>query len=128
MKIVQINKRDSILVQKLLDVWESSVKATHLFLSVDEINNIKQYVPQAIKDVSILVIAENKNGNPVGFMGVDDKRLEMLFVLDKYRGQGIGKQLLQYGIENYSINELTVNEQNPRAKGFYEHMGFEVYK
>lgn len=101
---------------------------THLFLSVDEINNIKQYVPQAIKDVSILVITENKNGNPVGFMGVDDKRLEMLFVLDKYRGQGIGKQLLQYGIENYSINELTVNEQNPRAKGFYEHMGFEVYK
>ena len=128
MKIVQINKRDSILVQKLLDVWESSVIATHLFLSVDEINNIKQYVPQALKDVSILVIAENKNGNPVGFMGVDDKRLEMLFVLDKYRGQGIGKQLLQYGIENYSINELTVNEQNPRAKGFYEHMGFEVYK
>ena len=128
MKIVQINKCDSILVQKLLDVWESSVKATHLFLSVDEINNIKQYVPQAIKDVSILVIAENKNGNSVGFMGVDDKRLEMLFVLDKYRGQGIGKQLLQYGIENYSINELTVNEQNPRAKGFYEHMGFEVYK
>ena len=128
MKIVQINKRDSILVQKLLDVWESSVKATHLFLSVDEINNNKQYVPQAIKDVSILVIAENKNGNPVGFMGVDDKRLEMLFVLDKYRGQGIGKQLLQYGIENYSINELTVNEQNHRAKGFYEHMGFEVYK
>lgn len=101
---------------------------THLFLSVDEINNIKQYVPQAIKDVSILVIAENKNGNLVGFMGVDDKRLEMLFVLDKYRGQGIGKQLLQYSIENYSINELTVNEQNPRAKGFYEHMGFEVYK
>lgn len=100
---------------------------THLFLSVDEINNIKQYVPQAIKDVSILVIAENKNGDPVGFMGVDDKKLEMLFVLDKYRGQGIGKQLLQYGIENYSINELTVNEQNPRAKGFYEHM-VEVYK
>lgn len=128
MKIVQINKRDSIMIQKLLDVWESSVKATHLFLSVDEINNIKQYVPQALKDVSILVIAENKNGDPVGFMGVDDKKLEMLFVLDKYRGQGIGKQLLQYGIENYSINELTVNEQNPHAKGFYEHMGFEVYK
>ena len=52
----------------------------------------------------------------------------MLFVSNEYRGQGVGKQLLQYGIENYSINELTVNEQNPRAKGFYEHMGFEVYK
>ena len=52
----------------------------------------------------------------------------MLFVSNEYRGQGIGKRLLQYGIENYSINELSVNEQNPLAKGFYEYMGFEVYK
>jgi len=32
--------------------------------------------------------------------------------------KGIGKQLLTYGIENYTVNELTVNEQNPNAKGF----------
>ena len=110
LKIVRIQERNPILIQKLLDVWESSVKATHLFLSVDEINNIKQYVPQALKDVLILVVAENQDGNPVGFMGVTGKMLEMLFVSNEYRGQGIGKQLLQYGIENYSINELTVNE------------------
>ena len=128
MKIVQIKERNSVLIQKLLDVWESSVKATHLFLSGDEINNIKQYVPQALKDVPVLVISENKYGNPMGFMGIADKMLEMLFVSNEYRGQGIGKQLLQYGIENYSINELSVNEQNPLAKGFYEYMGFEVYK
>ena len=56
-------------------------------------------------------------------MGVADKMLEMLFVANEWRGQGIGKQLLQYGIENDSINELSVNEQNPLAKGFYEYMG-----
>lgn len=128
MKIVQIEERNSVLIQKLLDVWEGSVKATHLFLSGDEINNIKQYVPQALKDVPVLVIAENNSGNPMGFMGVAGKMLEMLFVSNEYRGQGIGKRLLQYGIENYSINELSVNEQNPLAKGFYEYMGFEVYK
>lgn len=128
MKIVQIEERNSVLIQKLLDVWESSVKATHLFLSGDEINNIKQYVPQALKDVPVLVVAENKYGNPMGFMGIAGKMLEMLFVSNEYRGQGIGKRLLQYGIENYSINELSVNEQNPLAKGFYEYMGFEVYK
>lgn len=61
-------------------------------------------------------------------MGVANKTLEMVFVSNENRGQGIGKQLLQYGIENYSIHELAVNEQNPLAKGFYEHMGFEVYK
>lgn len=109
-------------------MYENSVKATHLFLSDDEINNIRQYVPQALKGVPVLVIEENENGNLVGFMGIADKMLEMLFILNECRGQGIGKQLLQYGIENYLINELAVNEQNPLAKGFYEHLGFEVYK
>ena len=52
----------------------------------------------------------------------------MLFIKDSERGKGIGKKLLQYGIEKYNINELTVNEQNPNAQGFYEHMGFKTYK
>ena len=61
-------------------------------------------------------------------MGIADQMLEMLFVSNESRGKGAGKKLLQYGIENYAVNELTVNEQNPLAKGFYEYMGFEVYK
>ena len=108
--------------------WESSVRATHLFLSNDEINKIKRYVPQALNNIPILLVAEDENGNPVGFMGIAEQMLEMLFVSNDNRGQGIGKQLLQYGIENYSVNKLAVNEQNPLAKGFYEHMGFTVYK
>ena len=128
MKIVEVKERDPILIQNLLAVWESSVKATHLFLSDDERNQIKQYVPQALTDVPVLVAAENENRNPVGFMGIAEQMLEMLFVSNESRGQGIGKQLLQYGMDKYSVNELAVNEQNPLAKGFYEHMGFAVYK
>lgn len=128
MKIIEVKDRTTVLAEQLLKVWESSVKATHLFLSDDEISNIRQYVSQALNDVPVLVVAENENGNPAGFMGADDKMLEMLFISNTSRGQGIGKKLLQYGIENYSINELAVNEQNPLAKGFYEHMGFAVYK
>ena len=37
---------------------------------------------------------------------------------------GIGRRLLEYGAEHYGIREVTVNEQNPQAVGFYEHMGF----
>lgn len=128
MKIVEVTDRTTILVHQLLKVWESSVKATHLFLSDDEISNIKQYVPQALSGIPILVVAENEDGNPMGFMGIADHMLEMLFISNEYRGQGIGKQLLQYGLENYSIDRLAVNEQNPLAKGFYEYMGFEVYR
>ena len=128
MKILEIKEKDSTLIQNLLNVWESSVKATHLFLSDDEIKYIKQYVPRAILEIPILVVAKNEAGNPIGFMGISDKSLEMLFIEDKSRGFGIGKMLLNYGMENYSVNNLTVNEQNPLAQGFYEHMGFRVYK
>ncbi|MBU5429756.1 GNAT family N-acetyltransferase [Kineothrix sp. MSJ-39] len=128
MKIIEVKDRTTTLVEQLLKVWESSVRATHLFLSEEERNEIKKYVPQALNDVPILVIAEDKNGNPAGFMGVANNMLEMLFISSENRGQGIGKQLLQYGIDQYAIHELAVNEQNPSAKGFYEHMGFKVYK
>lgn len=61
-------------------------------------------------------------------MGVADQMLEMLFVSAKERGKGIGKQLLEHGMDKYSVKKLAVNEQNPLAKGFYEHMGFAVYQ
>ncbi|WP_041610273.1 GNAT family N-acetyltransferase, partial [Treponema brennaborense] len=61
-------------------------------------------------------------------MGIEEQTLEMLFITPEGRGNGLGKRLMGYGTENFSIKELAVNEQNPLAKGFYEHMGFQVYK
>ena len=128
MKILEIKDRNALLLEQLLDVWESSVRATHLFLSGDEIENIKKYVPQAFNEIPHLIIVTNENQVLVGFMGIVERHLEMLFISDKERGKGLGKELLKYGIEKYSIHDLAVNEQNPLAKGFYEHMGFKVYK
>lgn len=128
MKIVEIKDRNSLLIEQLLSVWENSVKATHLFLSEKEIEGIKKYVPQALNEIPYLIIVENENQVPLGFMGIVEQHLEMLFISHEERGKGLGKELLQYGIKKYSINDLAVNEQNPLAKGFYEHMGFKVYK
>lgn len=128
MNIKEIKDRNSSLISQLLEVWEDSVKATHLFLSSEEIKNIKEYVPQAISGVSHLVIIENESNQPIAFMGIEDRKLEMLFIKNSERGKGLGKQLLNYGIKNYNVNELAVNEQNPNAKGFYEYMGFKTYK
>ena len=127
-KIKEITKLTAGLADRLLNVWESSVKATHLFLSREEIENIKRYVPQALRAVKHLLVAENEAGDPVAFAGIDGQKLEMLFVCAEYRGRGIGRRLLQYAVEKYAVNELAVNEQNPQAAGFYEHMGFRVYK
>ncbi|MBC5689629.1 GNAT family N-acetyltransferase [Mediterraneibacter sp. NSJ-55] len=128
MKIIEAVDRNPCLIEQLLKVWESSVRATHLFLSENEIQNIKKYVPQALKEIPYLIIVENEKQLPIGFMGIAEQHLEMLFISNAERGKGVGKELFQYGIEQYSVNDLAVNEQNPLAKGFYEHMGFTVYK
>lgn len=128
MKIYALQKRNPSLSAALLEIWEDSVRATHLFLSDAEIKKIKEYVPQALDNVSHLIVAERNPGCPVAFMGIEEDRLEMLFLSPKERGAGLGRQLLEYGIRSYGIREVTVNEQNPQAVGFYRHMGFVPYK
>lgn len=128
MNIKEIKDNNTSSINQLLEIWEDSVRATHLFLSDEEIENIKKYVPQALKEVSHLLIIENENNEPIGFMGINNTKLEMLFIKNSEREKGFGKQLVQYGIKNYKVDEVTVNEQNPKAKGFYEHIGFKTYK
>lgn len=128
MKLYEVQNRDAQLTEALLSVWEASVRATHHFLSETEILRIKEYVLQALAGVSHLIVAQNDAGIPAAFMGTEGERLEMLFLAPAERGKGLGKQLLQYGIREYGIREVTVNEQNPQAVGFYEHMGFVPYK
>lgn len=126
MKLYEVPDRSQPLLEVLLQIWERSVRAAHLFLSDAEVNRIKEYVPRAFEGVEHLIVAEAEK--PVAFMGTQNGRLEMLFVAPEERGRGIGRQLLQYGVENYGVFEVTVNEQNPQAVGFYERMGFETYK
>ncbi len=128
MKIYEAKNRNRHLTTALLDVWEQSVRATHFFLTDEEINRIKEYVPQALENVRHLVIAETCEESPAAFMGIENGRLEMLFILPSERGKGIGREMVLYGIRNYGINEVTVNLQNTQAVGFYEHIGFETYK
>ena len=130
MKIIKTDKnnRDDKLIDALVDVWEGSVLVTHLFLSKDEIEKIKLYIPNALRKIENLLVVINDDNHPIAFMGIENQKLEMLFVSAKERNNGIGTKLIQLGIKDYLIKELTVNEQNPNAKRFYENNGFRVYK
>nr|WP_325232623.1 GNAT family N-acetyltransferase [uncultured Oscillibacter sp.] len=128
MRIVELESRTPECLDRLLEVWERSVRATHTFLSGGEVETIKAYVPQALREVPRLIVGEDERGVPIGFLGADGQRLEMLFLLPQARGKGLGRALLQYGMDRYGLRELAVNEQNPQARGFYECMGFHVYR
>ncbi len=128
MQIYQAKTRPPALIKQLVQVWEASVRATHLFLSEEEILRIKEYVPQALAGVASLTVAENEAHAPVAFMGIENGRLEMLFIAPAERGRGLGRQLLGQAIREYGVKEVTVNEQNLQAVGFYEHCGFQTYR
>lgn len=126
MQIMTPQDRTDTLVEELTSVWRASVEATHDFLSEQDVERIAQYVPEAIHTVRILVTACDDNGHALGFAGVDDGKLEMLFIDPAYRGKGVGATLLNFTVHELGVTTVDVNEQNAQARGFYEHEGFEV--
>jgi putative acetyltransferase len=111
---------------EMLCVWEDSVRATHNFITEEDIEFFKPIIiKQAFPAVTLKCI-KNANGSILGFIGTCEGKIEMLFVLNSERGKGIGKSLLQYAIKNSRITKVDVNEQNPDAVDFYKHMGFLV--
>ncbi len=120
-----INDKD---IQEILDTWESAIRATHDFLSEEDIISLKPQVKEGAKHVNNLLCVRNKNNIIKAFIGVHDFKIEMLFVSNDNRGNGIGKKLVKYAIGTLNVNYVDVNEQNPQALGFYKHLGFEVFK
>lgn len=111
---------------KLISIWQSSVTATHHFLTEQAIVKLRPLVLNEYLPMVTLYCSRNNKQQITGFAGVNENRLEMLFIDPNYRGQGIGKALLRYAIEQFNVNELDVNEQNPQAVGFYQHQGFKI--
>jgi len=123
-KIENINKKEYPIV---VDVWEASVRATHDFLKEEDIEYFKPLILNTYLDAVELRCIKNENGNIIGFSGVADQNLEMLFIHPNARGKGIGKALLQYALKEQNVTKVDVNEDNPQAIGFYEKFGFTTY-
>ncbi|MCK8520459.1 GNAT family N-acetyltransferase [Aquimarina sp. D1M17] len=122
----KIDKVSKTEYPELLNVWESSVRATHHFLKEEDIEYFKPLILNTYFDAVELRCIKNNDEKIVGFLGVAEQNLEMLFIDPEYRGQKIGKALLDYSINFLEVNKVDVNEQNEQAVGFYKHCGFEV--
>ena len=116
MKIFTVKERTAELYETLIEIWENSVRATHTFLTDEEIDDIKSYVPKAIESVENLIVAETENngvGKIVAFSGVENRKIEMLFVDNDKRGQGIGRKLVEYAVEKYSAETVSRTRFDP---------------
>ena len=123
LKHIAIEERAALLPD-LLDVWESSVRATHDFLRKGDVDFLRPYVAQGLKEIPILLCAL-EGSRPLAFLGMAGDSIEMLFVQAGLRHCGIGSALMREALELGACH-VDVNEQNPQALGFYQHFGFEV--
>jgi putative acetyltransferase len=108
----------------IADVWERSVLATHHFLPADftAITKpllVKDYLPK----VALFHITDDQNAI-VGFLGVSEQKIEMLFIHPQSFGKGLGKAMIDFAIHELGATKVDVNEQNEQAVGFYLKMGF----
>lgn len=109
----------------LAAIWRGAVDATHGFLAEADRDEIEAKLQSNYFPAVILSVAE-RDGRPVGFSGVLDGTLEMLFVDATQRDGGIGTALLTQAIREHGVTKVDVNEQNVSAAGFYAHRGFEA--
>jgi putative acetyltransferase len=110
----------------LLDIWLRSVRATHDFLSEDDIQSFVPLVREhALVDLDIWVLCSD-SGLPVGFMGMSGSKIEALFLAPEFLRRGGGRRLVEHARDLHGELTVDVNEQNPEAIKFYEACGFVV--
>jgi len=109
---------------RVMDIWRAAVDATHDFLAPSDRDAIEAEVLEFFPQVSLLLAIDSSDA-PLGFMFLHDGHLEALFVDPDHHGKGIGKALIRNVLGAHPNLTVDVNEQNPKALGFYEHLGFE---
>lgn len=121
---MKIRKADTKDYPRIMEIWESSVKATHHFLLQTDFELFKNLIPtEFLPQLNVFVMEEN--GIIPAFFSVSDDNLEMLFVHAESRGKGLGKLALDYIINTLQIYKVDVNEQNAHAVAFYLSQGYQ---
>jgi putative acetyltransferase len=80
---------------------------------------------QYLKAVQLWCVRDS-NQKILGFLGISEDNIEMLFIHPAARGMGIGKRFAEFAIQVIGVRKVDVNEQNEQAVGFYEHLGFKA--
>lgn len=119
-------------LDRLADLWEAAVRATHHFLSEDDIRALRPEVRNAyLPGVPELYVARATGGAPLGFSGLTPPdtadgwaSLDMLFIDPAHHGRGVGMALVRHALARYARLDVDVNERNPGGLAFYQKCGF----
>ena len=103
-----IAREDTPPADALVAVWERSVRATHGFVTEDEIALFRPQVREMLLAIRPFVL--RVDGEPSGFLALNGAHVEALFLL---------RAAVEAGAKT-----VDVNEENPGALAFYLACGF----
>jgi putative acetyltransferase len=111
---------------RLVTIWYRAVRATHHFLDDTDLAFYRDIVAGgALRSLELWMACEER-GKPQGFIGLDGKKIEALFVDPDVHGHGIGGRLIEHAGKLKGPDlRVDVNEQNAGACAFYRRLGFE---
>ena len=108
----------------VVKIWlESNIQA-HSFIESDYWKENKEEVRKMLPH-SLIQVAEI-DGNIVGFIGMNETRIEGLFVSSDFQSRGIGHSLIEWAKTGNEELTLSVYQKNQRALHFYLKEGFVI--
>ena len=108
----------------LFRIWENAVRATHSFLTEEDVDFYARQVRDQYLPFHAFWVATAMSGEPQGFMGMTGAKIDALFVDPSCHGRGVGRALVDHAAALAGDLSVDVNEQNAGACAFYERLGF----
>jgi putative acetyltransferase len=104
----------------LLDVWLRSLRATHTFVSEEDVQSmipqVRDYLASSEPELWVLC---DDCGAIMGFMGMSGSKMEALFLAPEFQRRGAGRRLVRHAQALHGELTVDVNEQNAAARAFY---------
>ena len=114
-----IRKMEEKDIPDVLQIWlETNIRA-HNFIEKEYWTGNYEMVKQILPEAEVYVYEDEKNGQIVGFIGMNNQYVEGLFVKESAQSRGIGKQLLDHAKSRKTELRLGVYQKNMRAVRFY---------
>lgn len=105
-------------------IWLNGNEEAHSFISSDYWHANLAAVQEQILQADVFVYEDD--GEIQGFIGMVDGYIAGIFVNKIYRSYSIGRQLLEYVKQIYSMLSLSVYQKNKRAIAFYLRESFSI--
>ena len=110
--------------EQVMRIWLKGNTDAHFFIPEEYWESNFEMVREQLVQAEVYVFESKRSIQ--GFIGIVDGYIAGIFVDDRHRSCGIGRQLLEYAKQTHAALSLGVYEKNKRAVSFYLREGLSI--